>query len=263
MVRKIEGEEPVMSFSEPEPASNAPVRSVRIMIVDDQAVVRESLKNILATEPQFEIVAELESGEDALEQIETVQPDIVLMDIHMPRMDGLQATRRLKEQSPGCEVLMLTAYEDPKYLRQALSAGASGYILKGTTRRRIGAAELIEAIKTVAEGGSLISPALLRTLIQEFAVQPSPAEVAPPPEVPRTVAKPAIAKEYQTRLALLTRREKQVLGLIGQGLSNSLIAQNLTISQDTVKTHVRAILEKLELTDRTQAAVFAVRAQLT
>lgn len=273
-----------MPFTNTDTSHPVPVRPVRIMIVDDQSVIREGLKTILATEPQFEVVGELESGELALEQVATLQPDIVLMDIHMPKMDGLVATRRLKERYPACEVLMLTSSEDQKYLRQALSAGASGYILKNSARRQMSRQALIDAVKTVANGGSLISPELLRSLIQEFA---NPAEnsptspngngteetteptVKPKARSTRRVTAPLpqtpslTTKEYEAKLNLLTRRERQVLILIGQGLSNSLIAQTLTISQDTVKTHVRSILEKLELSDRTQAAVFAVRAQLT
>lgn len=271
-----------MPFTNTDTSHPVPVRPVRIMIVDDQSIIREGLKTILATEPQFEVVGELESGELALEQVATLQPDIVLMDIHMPKMDGLVATRRLKERYPACEVLMLTSSEDQKYLRQALSAGASGYILKNSARRQMSRQALIDAVKTVANGGSLISPELLRSLIQEFA---NPAEISPassngaeetvePTVKPKTRSTRRVSaplpqtpslttKEYEAKLNLLTRRERQVLILIGQGLSNSLIAQTLTISQDTVKTHVRSILEKLELSDRTQAAVFAVRAQLT
>ncbi len=227
-------------------------RRVRIMIVDDQPLVREGLRSILAAEPSFEVVVELSSGRQAVEQITDYQPDIVLMDINMPEMDGLAATRQLKQIYPQCEVLMLTSYDGQHYLRQALLTGASGYILKTTDR-----ASLLAAVKTVANGGSLINPQMLRTMIQEMAtnqpIQPDPNQAA--------IEVSAVGAN-QLLLANLTRREKEVLTLIGQGHSNATIAQTLSISPDTVKSHVRAILEKLGVRDRTQAAVFAVRANL-
>lgn len=228
------------------------LRRVRIMIVDDQSLVRESLRDLLAGEPSFEIIAELASGREALEQVVTLQPDIVLMDINMPEMDGLAATRQLKQTAPQCEVLMLTAYSGQKYLREALANGASGYILKNSDRQN-----LIEAVKTVANGGSLINPMMLRAMIQEMAVTPIPPAHNQPQNPPK-----APENDSQERLANLTRREREVLTLIGQGFSNATIAQHLSISPDTVKSHVRAVLEKLGVRDRTQAAVFAVRANL-
>ncbi len=230
-------------------------RRVRVMIVDDQQLVRETLQAVLATEPSFEVVAVLASGEAALAQAQALQPDIVLMDIEMPGMDGLAATRALKQSQPSCEILMLTASDDREYLRQALLYGASGYILKRGEQ-----ANLIEAVKTVASGGSLINPAMLRTLIQEFAALPGPG-LTPLP-VQRGFSS-AQQESKPAALADLTRREKQVLSLIGQGLSNATISQQLNISPDTVKSHVRAIFEKLDVRDRTQAAVLAVRYHLS
>ena len=227
------------------------MRRVRIIIVDDQTLVRESLRTILTTEPSFEVVAELSSGQQAVEHVRRLQPDIVLMDINMPDMDGLAATRQLKKCYPQCEVLMLTTYSGQEYLRQALQLGASGYILKNTNRQN-----LIEAVKTVASGGSLISPVMLRTMIQEFAIGSQNPNVGGQDETENN------GETRQRLLDTLTRREKEVLILIGQGLSNAAIAQSLSISPDTVKTHVRSILEKLKVRDRTQAAVFAVRASL-
>lgn len=226
--------------------SPAKFRRVRVVIVDDQPLVCESLQAVLSTEPTIEVVAAFTSAQPALEQIKKLRPDIVLMDIHMPDLDGLAATRQLKQHYPSAEVLMLTASNDQATLRQALSTGASGYILKDIEPQ-----SLIEAIKTVAEGGSLINPQMLRNLIQEIA---APNPVAPP-----------VTPDEETRalLANLTRREKQVLSLIGQGFSNAAIADKLSISPDTVKTHVKSILEKLNVRDRTQAAVFAVRSRLS
>ncbi len=230
------------------PSTANAARQIRIMIVDDQPLVREGLHSILSSEPLFEVVADFGSGREAIERVIACQPDVVLMDINMPEMDGLIATRQLKQIYPQCEVVMLTSYSGQKYLRQALLNGASGYVLKATDRQN-----LLEAVKTVANGGSLISPSLLRTMIEEMAINL-------PLEPSQT--NPAYTENSQAILASLTRREKEVLTLIGQGLSNATIAQNLSISPDTVKSHVRAVLEKLGVSDRTQAAVFAVRANL-
>jgi two-component system response regulator DegU len=234
------------------PSVNDDPRRVRIMVVDDEEIVQETLNSVLSTEPSFEVVAKLGSGREAIEQIQTYQPDIVLMDINMPEMDGLTATRQLKQIAPQTEVLMLTVNSGQTYLRQALNNGASGYILKTSDR-----VNLIEAIKTVANGGSLISPVMLRTMIQEMA------ETPPAPRQTNRETTPGNSPNInQTLLAELTRREKEVLSLIGQGFSNAAIAQHLSISPDTVKSHVRAVLEKLGVRDRTQAAVFAVRSNL-
>jgi DNA-binding NarL/FixJ family response regulator len=174
------------------------------------------------------------------------------MDIHMPGMDGLAATRKLKQLVPAGDVIILTSSESPAMLRESLACGASGYIVKGPDQT-----SLVGAIKTIAAGGALINPLLLRTFIQEFAAiytaqNPLPEEGSGDPEV----------EEEGVALDQLTKREKQVLSLIGQGLSNSAISQQLGISHDTVKSHVRSILEKLDVEDRTQAAVYAVRNNL-
>lgn len=234
------------------PSSSDSPRRVRIVIVDDQDFALETLYTTLSTEPTFEVISQLNSGHEAIEQVPILQPDIVLMDINMPGMDGLAATRQLKQIVPQCEILMLTVNSGQKYLRQALANGASGYILKNSGR-----SNLVEAVKTVANGGSLISPLMLRAMIQEMAVSP------PPSPQPNQEAVPVnSAGVNQALLAELTRREREVLALIGEGLSNAAIAQQLSISPDTVKSHVRAVLEKLGVRDRTQAAVFAVRANL-
>lgn len=225
---------------------------VRIVIIDDQLIARELFQAILAQEPEFEVVGKFDSGEAALEKLVKLHPDIILMDIHMPGMDGLTATRKVKELVPTSEVIILTSSENPAILRESLACGASGYIVKSPDQ-----SSLISAIKTIAGGGSLINPLLLRNLIQEFAAiyttqaALSDETAVAPPEPEDNIA-----------LGQLTRREKQVLNLIGQGLSNSAISQQLGISHDTVKSHVRSILEKLNVTDRTQAAVYAVRNNL-
>lgn len=231
------------------------VRRVRIIIVDDQPLIRESLHELLSDEPSFEVVAEFGSAQQAIEQAAALQPDIILMDINMPGLNGLAATRQLKKDYPSCDILMLTASDNQQFLREALFNGASGYILKNQDQQA-----LVEAVKTVASGGSLINPQMLRALIQEFATTPAD----PPRPAPTSSGiTGSLTRSQQALLAQLTRREKQVLALIGEGLSNASIAQQLSISSDTVKTHVRSILEKLDVRDRTQAAVFAVRSRLT
>ena len=225
---------------------------VRIVIVDDQLIARELLQAILAQEPEFEVVGEFASGETALGKVVELKPDIILMDIHMPGMDGLAATRQIKHLVPSSDVIILTSSENPAILRESLACGASGYIVKGPEQ-----SSLTSAIKTIAGGGSLINPHLLRNLIQEFAAIYT-TQTVPSDETPL----PSSELYGKVAQAQLTRREKQVLNLIGQGLSNSAISQQLGISHDTVKSHVRSILEKLDVADRTQAAVYAVRNNL-
>jgi len=217
--------------------ATTPESLVRVLIVDDSAMMRESLDTILSTSPKIKVVGQASSGEEALTLTSRLLPDVVLMDVNMPEMDGLVATRRLKQGSPECEVLMLTSHAEQNYLREALRSGASGYVLKDSDQQG-----LIEAVLTVASGGSLIHPAMLRSFISELAHLDN--------------ANPGVQTQL---LNQLTRREREVLTLIGSGLNNATIAERLNISLDTVKSHVRAVLEKLEVEDRTQAAVLAMR----
>jgi DNA-binding NarL/FixJ family response regulator len=216
--------------------------SVRVLIVDDQALVRAGFRMILESEPDVEIVGEAGDGAEALEAARALSPDVILMDIRMPNLDGLEATRRLLE-TPGDvpRVLMLTTFDLDEYVYEALRAGASGFMLKDTPPE-----QLVEAIHVVARGDALLSPTITRRVIEEFIRRP-------PSTIP--VERPA-------KLAELTARELEVLGFMARGLSNAEIATDLFVSETTVKTHVARILMKLGLRDRVQAVVFAYESGL-
>jgi len=216
--------------------------SVRVLIVDDQALVRAGFRMILESEPDVEIVGEASDGAEALEAAREHSPDVILMDIRMPNLDGLEATRRLLEQ-PGDvpRVLMLTTFDLDEYVYEALRAGASGFMLKDTPPE-----QLVDAIHVVARGDALLSPTITRRVIEEFIRRP-------PSTIPMT--RPA-------KLDELTARELEVLGFMARGLSNAEIATDLFVSETTVKTHVARILMKLGLRDRVQAVVFAYESGL-
>jgi DNA-binding NarL/FixJ family response regulator len=211
---------------------------VRVLIVDDQALVRAGFRMILESEEEIEIVGEAGDGAEALEAARELAPDVILMDIRMPNLDGLEATRRLLEQQPteGPRVLMLTTFDLDEYVYEALRAGASGFMLKDTPPE-----QLVDAIHVVARGDALLSPTITKRVIEEFIRRP-----------PST-----IAVERPKKLDELTARELEVLGFMARGLSNAEIAGDLFVSETTVKTHVARILMKLGLRDRVQAVVFA------
>jgi len=216
--------------------------SVRVLIVDDQALVRAGFRMILESEPDVEIVGEASDGAEALEAAREHSPDVILMDIRMPNLDGLEATRRLLEQpGEGPRVLMLTTFDLDEYVYEALRAGASGFMLKDTPPE-----QLVDAIHVVARGDALLSPTITRRVIEEFIRRP-------PSTIPMT--RPA-------KLDELTARELEVLGFMARGLSNAEIATDLFVSETTVKTHVARILMKLGLRDRVQAVVFAYESGL-
>ena len=211
--------------------------TTRCLIADDQAMVREGFAAVLSAQPGLVVVGQAADGADAVRQTRHLQPDVILMDVRMPVMDGLQATRQILG-SAACpmtpRVLMLTSFFLDDYVYEALRAGASGFLLKDAT-----AAELVHAVRVVAAGDALLAPAVTRRLIADFARQPRPD-----PPFPAT-------------LGVLTHREAEVLRLIARGLSNTEISDTLVIAQQTTKTYVGRILAKLDLRDRAQAVVFA------
>ena len=216
---------------------------IRLVIADDQALVRDGFCSILNREPDIEVVAEAADGAQAVAAVTRTRPDVALLDVRMPVMDGLQATRRILAAPGAPRVLMLTTFDADEYVYEALRGGASGFLLKD-----IRSGQLVEAVRTVAAGQSLLSPTITRRLIERFIL------VGP--------ATPASARQSR-ELGELTPREREVLLLIAEGLSNAEIGQRLYISETTVKTHVTHILQKLGLRDRVQAVVLAYQAGLT
>jgi DNA-binding NarL/FixJ family response regulator len=216
--------------------SGAPVR---VLLVDDDDLMRAGLRAVLSSDSRVEVVGEAGSGRAAVERVRTLRPDLVLMDVRMPDLDGIAATREVTSASPEVKIVILTTFEQDDYIFGALNAGASGFLLK-----RSGPEELLAAIQTVAAGDSLLSPSVTRTVIDRMARQPTP-EIGP-----------------SRLLDELTPREHEVLVLLARGLSNSEIAAELVIEESTVKTHVKRILMKLRLRDRIQAVVFAYESGL-
>jgi DNA-binding NarL/FixJ family response regulator len=215
---------------------NAPPPVVRIIVADDHQVVRTGFAALLDTQPDFSVLGTARDGAEAVRLGRELAPDVVLMDVRMPGMDGIEATRQLAGPGPaGPRILILTTFDLDQYVYDALRAGASGFLLKDVTAER-----LFDAVRVIAAGDALLSPGVTRRLISEFT------RLKPPPDAP-----PAAA------LAGLTPRETQVLRLVAAGLSNPEIAAQLVVTEETVKTHVSRMLSKLGLRDRTQAVVTA------
>ena len=210
---------------------------ITVLIVDDQAMVRGGLRLILEAEDDIIVVAEAENGEEGVRLARRERPDVVLMDVRMPVMDGLEATRQITEQIESTRVIVLTTFDFDEYVFGALRNGASGFLLKDADGD-----QLVEAVRVIASGDALIAPSVTRRLISEFADRPELAEIKGIDE--------------------LTEREVEVLGLVAKGLANSEIGETLFVSESTVKTHVSHILTKLQLRDRVQAVVAAYESGL-
>ena len=211
---------------------------IRIVLADDQTLVRDGFRSIVEHQPDLEVVGEAGDGREAVDTARQLRPDVVLMDLRMPVMDGLEATRRLLVDAAPPRILVVTTYDQDEYVYEAHKAGASGFLLKD-----VRSGQLTEAIRTVAAGESLLSPAITRRLIEEYVRRPPPGQ-APP------------------QLAELTERELDVLRLLARGLSYREIAAELVVSEHTARTHVGHILSKLGLRDRVQAVVLAYESGL-
>jgi DNA-binding NarL/FixJ family response regulator len=219
---------------------------IRVLIVDDQSLIRVGIQTLLSRKPDIEVVGQASDGAEALRQVDALDPDVVLMDIRMPGMDGVEATRQLAARQARAGIIILTTFHDDANVFSALAAGARGYLLKDTDHK-----ELAEAIRVVAAGQALIHPQVTVQVLREFSRHAAPA-AAPPRPVPS-----------DDRLALLTERELAILRLLGSGRTNQEISERLAISVGTVKNHISTILSKLDVRDRTQAGLFAQQAGLS
>ena len=208
---------------------------IRVLVVDDQALVRAGFRMILEAEEDFEIAGEAADGNEAIAEARRLEPDVVLMDVRMPELDGIEATRRLIDEGIETKVVMLTTFDMDEYIYEALRGGASGFLLKDVPPE-----QLVAGIRSVASGDALLAPAVTRRMIEEFVRRP-----------------PESVRASRSKLCDLTERELEVLRQIARGLSNAEIAKELFVSDATVKTHVAHILTKLRLRDRVQAVVFA------
>jgi len=214
--------------------------TIRVLIADDAPLFRRGLYVVLSTEPNIEVVAEAENGEEAIAKAEEVAPDVVLMDVRMPRVNGIDAARAIREASPSTKIIMLTVSDEDDDLYEAIKAGANSYLLK-----EVSVEEVPEAIRAVVQGQSLISPSMASKLLNEYTSLARRAE-----------------EKSQYPAPALTSRELEVLKLVARGQSNREIGEELFISENTVKNHVRNILEKLHLHSRMEAVIYAVRERL-
>ncbi len=223
-----------MEPSEPEPE----IEKIRVLVADDHALFRRALSAVFADEPDIDLVGEANDGEEVIRMAAELAPDVVLMDVHMPKVAGIDATRQIKTDQPATRIVMLTVSDEEDDVFEAIKAGASGYLLK-----EVDPAEIAQAIRQIQQGHSLLSPTVASKLVSEFA---------------------AISKrsEQKATRATLTDRELQVLRLAADGLTNRQIGRRLTISENTVKNHIRNILEKLHMHSRMEAVLYAVREEL-
>jgi DNA-binding NarL/FixJ family response regulator len=208
--------------------------SIRVVIADDQSMVRAGFRSLLQAEPDIDVVAEAADGEQAIAAVRRFKPDVTLMDIRMPNVDGLEATRRIVEAGSATRILILTTFDLDEYVYAGLRAGASGFLLKDASPE-----QLIAAIHVLVEGEAVLAPSVTRRVVEAFARLPAPQD------------------DLQAALGTLTTREREVLALMARGRSNSELAEALVVSEATAKTHVRNVLAKLDLRDRVHAVVFA------
>ena len=219
--------------------------ATKILIIDDHPLFREGVKKILSFENDLEVVAEGDDGRDACDLVERYQPDVVIMDINMPNMNGIEATRLLTKKYPQAKVIILSIHDDENYVSHALKSGAQGYLLK-----EMDGETLVEAIKIVANGGCYLHPKVTKNLLIEYRRLSQES---------MNTEKVETSLEVQLPLQLLTRRECEVLQLLADGMSNRAIGEHIYISEKTVKNHVSNILQKMEVNDRTQAVIVAIK----
>jgi DNA-binding NarL/FixJ family response regulator len=219
--------------------------TARLLIADDHALVREGMRAMLASEPNLEVVGEAENGREALELCRELRPDLILMDVRMPEMDGMAATRVIKGEYPSTSVLIVTTHESPEYLMDAIRAGAAGYVLKDSTKQ-----QLLNAVRRVINGESPLNQELAMQLLQRLTVEENQRHKA---SLPESVRK----RQEETLAEPLTDREIEILRLLALGKTNRQLAQDLRVSLSTVKTYMQRVIGKLGVSDRTQAAVRA------
>lgn len=220
----------------------APTRPIRVLVVEDQTKILRNQLKLLEGSPELEIVGTALSGESALEELDQVKPDVLLLDLGLPRMSGIDVTRQVKAAHPNIEVLIFTIFDEEEKVLDAVRAGASGYLLKGATADKI-----VEAIKEVHAGGTVIQPNLARRLLQHFRV------------VEETAPQPESAAREEPAIKPLSEREKEILQLIAKGVSNSEAAKLLNLSKATIRTHLEHIYKKLDVTNRVEAVTEGIR----
>jgi DNA-binding NarL/FixJ family response regulator len=229
----------------------------RLLIADDHAMVREGMRSMLANEPDLQIVGEAKDGEEVLKLCRRFRPELVLMDVRMPKMDGLQATRAIKEISPQTAILVVSTYENQEYLLEAIKAGAAGYILKEATK-----GQLLSAVRTVLAGETLLNQELAMRVIRNLIDEQQFSNQGYADVPPSSSGRPSDERAGPSPLEVLSPRELDVLRLIARGRTNQQISEDLLVSVSTVKKHVHQIIAKLGVSDRTQAAISAIQFDL-